>query len=146
VGIAALGAALRHRNRPRGAVALRQALTQVRPGVRSPMETRARLMFVRAGFPEPEVNVPVTSANGEWLAEGDLVWRRQQVIGEYQGEDHSDRARRSKDSFRRDLVESHDWRVKELWAEDLRPGPRRRWTLTSVAVALDLDPATLRIT
>ena len=30
-------------------------------------------MFVDAGFPEPEVNAPVTDPAGEWLAEGDLV-------------------------------------------------------------------------
>ena len=144
-GVLALREALARRNRPRGAVALRHALTLVRPGVRSPMETRARLMFVDAGFPEPEVNAPLTDAAGGWLAEGDLVWRRQQVVGEYQGEQHADRRRRSTDSFRKDLVESHDWRVKELWAEDLHRGPRRRWTLTSFARALDLDPSTLRI-
>lgn len=145
VGVAALREALHRRTRPRGAVALRRALALVRPGVRSPMETRARLMFVHAGFPEPEVNAPVTDSAGEWLAEGDLVWRRQRVVGEYQGKHHADRRRRSQDAFRRGLVEGHGWRVKELWAEDLRPGPRRRWTLTSFARELDLDLSTLRI-
>ena len=145
IGVATLHEALSARNRPRGAVALRHALTLVRPGVRSPMETRARLMFVDAGFPEPEVNAPVTNSAGEWLAEGDLVWRRQRLVGEYQGEDHAGRRRRSTDAFRRGLVEDHGWRVKELWAEDLHRGPRRRWTLTSFAQALDLDPSTLRI-
>ncbi len=145
VGVAALREALGRRNRPRGAVTLRHALTRVRPGVRSPMETRARLMFVDAGFPEPEVNAPLTDAAGEWLAEGDLVWRRQRLVGEYQGEPHADRRRRSADAFRQTLVEAHDWRVKELWAEDLHRGPRRRWTLTSFAQALDLDPSTMRI-
>lgn len=146
VGVPALSEALRRRNRPRGAVVLRQVLTLLRPGVRSPMETRARLMFLDAGFPEPEVNAPVTDAAGEWLAEGDLVWRRERVVGEYQGEHHAGRLRRSEDAFRRELLEDHDWRVKELWAEDLRRGPRRVATLTSFARALDLDPATLRIT
>ena len=145
VGVPALRETLRRRNRPRGAVVLRHVLTLVRPGVRSPMETRARLMFVDAGFPEPEVNAPVTDAAGEWLAEGDLVWRRQRLVGEYQGEHHADRRRRSEDAFRRELLEDRGWRVKELWAEDLRRGPRRRATLTSFAQALDLDPSTLRI-
>lgn len=144
-GVAVLAAALRGRNRPRGAVALRLALTQVRAGVRSPMETRARLMFVRAGFPEPEVNTALTNHEGEWLAEGDLVWRRQRVVGEYQGEDHADRARRSGDAFRRAQVEAGDWLVKELWAEDVYRAPRRRATLLGFARALDLDPATLLI-
>lgn len=145
VGVAQLRETLRRRNRPRGAVVLRHVLTLVRPGVRSPMETRARLMFVDAGFPEPEVNAPVTDAAGEWLAEGDLVWRRQRLVGEYQGEHHADRRRRSEDAFRREILEAHAWRVKELWAEDIRRGPRRLATLTSFARALDLDPGSLRI-
>jgi len=145
VGVSALREALTARNRPRGAVALRHALTLVRSGVRSPMESRARLMFVDAGFPEPEVNAPLTDCAGEWLAEGDLVWRRRRLVGEYQGEHHADRRRRSEDAFRRVLVESHGWRVKELWAEDLYRGPRRRTTLTGFADALGLDKSTLRI-
>jgi GNAT superfamily N-acetyltransferase len=145
VGTRLLREALRGRNRPRGAVVLRQALALVRAGVRSPMETRARLMFVDAGFPEPEVNAPVTDEAGEWLAEGDLVWRRQRVVGEYQGEHHADRRRRSEDAFRRTLLEEHAWRVRELWAEDVRRGPRRVATLTSFARALGLDPGRLRI-
>ena len=145
VGVAALRTALGHRNRPRGAVALRHALTLVRPRVRSPMESRARLMFVDAGFPEPEVNAEITDAAGEWLAEGDLVWRRQRVVAEYQGEVHAGRERRSSDSFRRGLLEGHDWFVGELWAEDLFRRPRRIATLTRFARELDLDPVTLVI-
>lgn len=146
VGTAPLREALRRRNRPRGAVALRHALTLVRAGVRSPMESRARLMFLDAGFPEPEVNAPLTDAAGEWLAEGDLVWRRQRVVGEYQGEDHADRRRRSEDAFRRLLLrERGGWRVEEIWAEDVWRAPRRVATLTAFAHALDLAPAELRI-
>ena len=102
-------------------------------------------MFVTAGFPEPEVNAPVADATGAWLAEGDLVWRQQRVVGEYQGEDHAVRRRRSEDAFRRELLTDHDWRVKEIWAEDVHRRPRRLATLLSFARALDLDPATLRI-
>lgn len=145
VGITALREALGRRNRPRGALMLRHALTLVRARVRSPMETRARLVFVAAGFPEPEVNAPLTDAAGEWLAEGDLVWRHQRVVGEYQGEHHAARRRRSEDAFRHTLAEGQGWRLRELWAEDLRPGPRRRTTLTGFAHALGLDPSTLRI-
>lgn len=84
------------------------------------METRARLTFVDSGFPEPEVSSPLTDPTGEWLAEGDLVWRRQRVVGEYQGEHHAGRRQRSEDAL-------------------------RRATLAGFAKALDLDPATLRI-
>lgn len=145
VGAAALSAALARRVRPRGKVALARALTLVRHGVRSPMETRARLMFVHARFPEPEVNAPLTDRAGEWLAEGDLVWRGQRVVGEYQGEVHAERGRRSADALRRDVVEEEDWTVRELWAEDVYRSARRVRTLRRFAHALDLDPATLLI-
>ena len=123
----------------------RRAVAYVRVGVDSAMESRLRMLLVLAGFPEPEVNAPLTNAAGEWLAEGDLVWRRKRLVGEYQGEHHADRRRRSDDSFRRSLVEDDGWRLKEIWAEDVWPGARRRATLTSFARALDLDLTTLRI-
>lgn len=145
VGITMLRSALAARDRPRGAVVLRRALARARHGVRSPMETRARLMFVDAGFPEPEVNAPLTDTAGEWLAEGDLVWRAPRVVGEYQGEHHAERKRRSEDAFRRRLLHDERWQVEELWAEDVRRGPRRRTTLLAFARALGLDPCTLRI-
>lgn len=133
------------RRRPRGGVALRDALGLVRPGVRSPMETRARLMFLRAGFPEPEVNAAVTDAAGGWLLEGDLVWRAQRVVAEYQGAHHADRRRRSADAHRLGLARDEGWAVHELWAEDLLSPPRRRTTLRRIAAALGLDPRGLVI-
>ena len=42
-----------------GAALARLAAGYVRPGVDSPMETRVRMLFVLAGFPEPVVNVEV---------------------------------------------------------------------------------------
>lgn len=133
------------RVRPRGSLALREALGLVRPGVRSPRETRARLMFVRAGFPEPEVNAVVTDHAGEWLLEGDLVWRAQRVVGEYQGEHHASRGRRSADAHRSGLARDEGWTVLELWAEDLDRAPRRRTTLLRFAAALRLDPRLLHL-
>lgn len=141
----ALREVLDARVRPRGAVALTEALGLVRPGVRSPRETRARLMFVRAGFPEPEVNAVVTDGAGGWILEGDLVWRAQRVIGEYQGEHHATRARRSADAHRGGLARDEGWTVLELWAEDLDRAPRRRATLRRFAAALRLDPRTLHL-
>lgn len=145
-GTRALHTALRGRVRPRGKVMLAQALEAVRPRVRSPMETRARLMFVRAGFPEPEVGGVIVDDAGEFLAEGDLVWRAERVVAEYQGAHHAEIARRSADTGRRHLLERHGWHVRELFAEDVHRAPRRRDTLQAVATLLGLDPSTLHIT
>lgn len=140
-----LAEALGRRCRPRGATRLLEAVELVRAKVRSPMESRARLMFVRAGFPEPEVNADVRDAHGGWLLEGDLVWHEQQVVGEYQGADHASIKRRSADSSRMTGAEAHGYRILEIYAEDVYRGARRRACLHRFARELALDPRTLRI-
>ena len=145
-GVQALHTALHQRRRPRGKVLLVTALDLIRPRVRSPMETRARLMFVHAGFPEPEAGGVITDEAGEFLAEGDLVWRAQRVVGEYQGSHHADIGRRSMDAGRRHLLERHGWTVRELFAADVHRRARRIDTLEAVASMLGLDPSTLTIT
>ncbi|MGG5259562.1 hypothetical protein [Phycicoccus avicenniae] len=136
---------LEHRVRPRGKVRLVEALTLVRPGVRSPMESRARLMFVHTGFPEPAVNAPLTDRAGEWLADGDLVWEEQRVVGEYQGAHHASRRRRSADSSRQAGLAEEDWTVLEIWAEDVLVGGRRTACLLRFARELGIDPRHLQI-
>jgi hypothetical protein len=144
-GHAALRAALDARTRPRGKARLTEALFLVRVGSRSPMETRSRLMFGRAGFPEPALNAAVYDANGGWLLEGDLVWHQHRVIGEYQGADHASRKRRSADSFRIGLAGDEDYTVIEIYAEDIYGRARRRTLLRRFARAMKLDPTTLHM-
>ncbi len=120
-----LAARLAARNRPRGKVVLSQALPLIRPGVRSPMETRARLVLMQGGLPEPWVNLDIYTDEGQWLAEGDLVWPARKVVGEYQGAHHADRLQASRDSARRQVLEDHGWTVHEIWAEDLFDWSRR---------------------
>ena len=109
------------------------------------MESRARVMFHRAGFPEPEVNAVVRDSHGGWLLEGDLVWREHRVIGEYQGSDHASIKRRSGDASRAWSVEREGWRVLEIFSEDVFTGARRRACLTRFAHAMALDLAGLAI-
>ncbi len=80
-------AARRARGRA-GAARLREALGQLRPRSDSPRETRLRLLVLRAGFPEPEVNGVVVGRRGERLGHGDLLWRGCKVIVEYDGRQH----------------------------------------------------------
>ena len=140
-----LADALAARVRPRNKALLTASLKLVRPGVRSPMESRSRLVFVDAGFPEPEVNGHVHAADGGWLAECDLLWRAQRVIGEYQGFVHSGIRARSRDSHRNGLLTDEGWLVLEIFAEDHTDPQRKALMLNRFARALDLDPATLRI-
>lgn len=144
-GVMALHESLGRRVRPRGKVMLRQALDLVRPRVKSPMESRARLMFVHAGFPEPEINGVVTDEAGDYLAEVDLLWREQRVAAEYQGQVHAELGARSADEAKRRLLESMGHTVRELFVDDVFRPPRRIDTLEFVAKALGLDPRELNI-
>lgn len=140
-----LARALELRIRPRGKRLLARALPLIRPGVRSPMESYARLMFVSAGFPEPAVNQAVYFADGGWLLEGDLVWEEQRLIAEYQGAHHADRRQLSVDRSRRNLAEDEGWRMLEIFAEDVFQAHRRAVLLRRAAVLLGIDPANLAL-
>lgn len=121
----------------RGRRALEEALPLMRAGVKSPQETRARLMFVNNGFPEPLVNANLHSADdGGWLAEGDLVWREARTVVEYQGGDHARRKRRSNDSDRLQILRDEGYDAFEAWAEDVRPGARQVALLQRVWASL----------
>jgi len=65
-GVTTMREARDRRVRPRGAVLLDSALERVRPRVRSPQETRTRLMFVAAGLPEPETGAQIGTHSGWW--------------------------------------------------------------------------------
>lgn len=71
----------------RGNADLRAALDLVRGRTDSPQETRLRLVLVRAGLPEGEVNGVLTEP-GEKTRFGDLVYRQEKVVVEYEGAHH----------------------------------------------------------
>lgn len=105
----------------RGVRRMREALPLVRTGVKSPMESRARLVMARAGLPEAlrnhDVHHPVT---GEWLGQADFVWLRQRVVAEYDGEHHrTDRAQWQADIVRKRQFEDAGWRVVVFTADDV---------------------------
>jgi hypothetical protein len=67
---------------------LRAALPLIRPGVESPRETQLRLMMLRAGLPEPEINTAVFDSAGRLLGVLDLFLRAFRVGIEYEGAHH----------------------------------------------------------
>lgn len=71
----------------RGNLSLRAAFEQVRPRTDSQRETTLRLLIVRGGLPEPEVNGRLTP-DGERERLGDLVFRLWHVVLEYEGIHH----------------------------------------------------------
>lgn len=136
--------ALGRRPRPRGKLALLAARERIRPGVRSPQESRLRLAVVDGGAPEPEAGGEIREG-GTFLAEGDLVWRAQRVVLEYQGQYHAERAQRSLDSFRITRLGDHDWKVIEVWAEDLTDRVRRTLLVRRLLTALEERSPTSRV-
>lgn len=85
--------------RGRGAPALRKAVVDVRERSWSPMETRMRLMLVKHGYPEPELNPVVrdpATGNRYYI---DLAYPRWKIAIEYDSEDH----RKNKEQWQRDL-------------------------------------------
>lgn len=135
-GLAAVGKELARPGRVADRATLGAALTLVRERVDSPQETRTRLLLVRAGLPEPEVNVDATADDGAtWLATPDLGWHRVRVAVEYLGDVHrTAKGRWRKDVARREVLEDHGWKVLFATAEDLTY--RRRIFVERVTNAL----------
>lgn len=84
----------------RGATAITSAAGQVRVGSLSRPETLMRLILIRAGFPEPQLNMVVTDARGHSIAMADLSWPKYRVLIEYEGDIH----RVSRGKFTRDIT------------------------------------------
>ena len=98
----------------------RRVAPLVRAGAESPPESIVRLLLRFARLPEPEVNGVVHDAAGEFLARGDLVYRRWKVIVEYDGIHHErDPRTRQHDIRRRELLEAEGWIVIVVTAKDL---------------------------
>lgn len=65
------------------------------------METALRLLLVRGGLPEPEVNVDLFAGTGEFVGRFDLFYRDFKIVVEYDGEQHRlDRAVYAADQHR----------------------------------------------
>lgn len=118
--------------RARGQRKARAAAALIRSGSGSPMETRARLAFGRAGLPEPELNATVYAEDGQFLARVDFLWREARVIVEYEGDQHrTDRRQWQNDVQRVRLLEGMGWKVIRITAADLSD-PHRRGELMRI--------------
>ena len=136
--MAELRAGVSHYAGQRGAKKLREALTQVRPRTDSAKETATRLVIVRAGLPEPEVNGEIFDRLGRKIATGDLVFRRYKVLVEYDGEQHrTDEEQYHWDVDRLDAIMEAGWRVIRINKSHLRmsPSPALRKITTALAAA-----------
>ena len=101
-------------------------------------------MAVRAGLPEPVHNADVLSPTGLWLGCGDLVWKDQRVVAEYQGVEFHTRPRdRVHDGVRRGRFERGAWTVVEITAADVFERGCRALKLRELAGHLGVNPHVL---
>lgn len=98
----------RHKGK-RGLRKAKEAIKLIRVGSDSPQETLLRLAVIRAGLPEPELNVPIISEDGARHHEPDLSYRKYKVGIEYEGEHHGDEAQVVRDIARSERYEALGW-------------------------------------
>lgn len=109
-----------HRGR-RGHRRLAAAVTMMRSGTDSARETELRLLIIRAGLPEPEINGIIRNRFGAAIAHGDLVFRPHRVLVEYDGRGHLEERQFAIDIRRLNEIGEERWRVirvdKALFAQ-----------------------------
>lgn len=111
------------------------ALGHVRVGADSAQETRMRLSLVRAGLPEPQLQVPADPQDPR-SPEADAGYPGQKVALQYDGQVHFDAERAKQDRRVDRYFLSRGWTVLRYYDEDAREGFRR--TAREVRRTLDL--------
>ena len=92
---------LTQRSRTPGLTRARKAVGFVSARVRSPGETRLRLIWrLDAGLPEPLCNWPILDLDGRWLGAPDLWCPRLGIYAEYDGAGHRTREEQATDASR----------------------------------------------
>ncbi|MFI5627625.1 DUF559 domain-containing protein [Nocardioides sp. NPDC051685] len=90
----------------------------IREKVRSPMETRLRMLIVLAGLPEPRINALVGTGDGMLKREHDLVYAASKTAIEYDGQQHP-AEQWDRDLERREEADDDGWRILTVVAKGL---------------------------
>src|SRR6478752_5442707 len=98
----------RHKGK-RGIRRAREAISLIRVGSDSPQESLLRLALVRAGLPEPELNVPIIDDAGTRHHEPDMSYRKYRIGVEYEGDHHSDGTQIVRDIARSERYMALGW-------------------------------------
>lgn len=122
--IEALAASLDAHRNVHGHPVASAALNQVRVGADSAPETRMRLALIRAGLPEPELQVPADPQNPR-SPQADAAYVRQKLALQYDGRVHFDVDRAKQDRRVDRHFSSRGWTVLRYYDEDAREGFRR---------------------
>lgn len=109
----------RHR-RARGILNAREALGLIRVGVDSPPETQMRLALVRAGLPEPELNVVLRDGSGMPAVWPDACYPGYRISIQYDGGHHGTAEQYGCDIRRADSTAQLRWLEVRVDKTDLR--------------------------
>lgn len=102
----------------------RRAAARVRVGAESRMETLLRLLLLRAGLPEPELNQELYDDRGRLIGRFDMVYREERVIVEYDGDQHrTDTKQYELDIGRIDRALAAKWTVVRVRARGVFVDP-----------------------
>lgn len=106
---------------------LETALELVDAGAQSPRESYLRLLFIDAGLPRPQTQIPVLGTDGIPVAYLDMGWPQWLVAVEYDGDQHrTDRWQYVKDIRRLEMLQELGWAIVRVVAEDSSAAVLRR--------------------
>lgn len=115
----------------RGIRSIRVALTRIRPGTDSPMETLLRLVIVRAALPEPVIGHRIYGSRGEYIGRPDLAYVEAKIAIEYEGEYHrTDPVAFATDIERRERMQEAGWYVIRVISDHVYA--RRAWLVARI--------------
>ncbi|MEO8908283.1 MAG: hypothetical protein ABI310_09435 [Microbacteriaceae bacterium] len=118
-----LSAAVAANPRRRGIRTARRAVELVRVGPRSRPESHLRVLIVRAGLPEPQINLPVRLLDGSRVLI-DLAYPELRLGFEYEGDWHrTDPEKWASDLTRREDLLDVDWEIIRIDKTELYKHP-----------------------
>lgn len=117
--VSALEAMVRQHPGMRGVRKARLALDHIRVGADSAPETLMRLSLVRAGLPEPTLNMVLRNGLGHPVVWPDAAYPEQRIALQYDGAHHGDPDQYRRDIKRQQLTESLGWREIRVDKRDL---------------------------
>ncbi|MBG0815581.1 DUF559 domain-containing protein [Planomonospora sp. ID82291] len=117
---ALLETAARH-PRQRGVRRLPEVVELSDPLAESPMETRLRLLLVRAGLPRPVSQFEICEETGLRLARVDLAYPDAKLAIEYDGDNHN--GRWMKDVLRQNQIFAEGWRLRRYTKQAMYGAP-----------------------
>ena len=126
----------------RGVRRARQAIPLIDPRSESPRESIVRILLHERGFPAPTPQVNICDAQGQFIARGDLVYEKERIVIEYDGEHHLTRETQAKDASRRGKLAVNDWLIVTVVAEDVSHPERLAAKVQSARDARAARPVT----